>query len=98
MLRQDIKRIVEKLAKNGSTQFELMKCYNRISNYCKEHKTQPNKNTYEVKNGILYINGENIDIVELTELRDNLPQYLTKDYNEKEYYIENKILARQEID
>lgn len=50
-MRQDITNICNKLATNQGINFYIMDAYNAIYNYCKEHKTQPSKNTYKIIDG-----------------------------------------------
>lgn len=88
MLRQDIVNIVNTLAIDGSLDFELVKCYNLILNYCKANDRYPTTNDYRLNNGVLVINGKNIGRV------DRLP--LKAPFDEQAYYIEGRILARQE--
>lgn len=64
MLRNDLKRIVGELAEKGTINFKLMDCYNFIDEYCKKHKCNPTKNTYEVINRHLFINNEQIGRVD----------------------------------
>jgi hypothetical protein len=87
-MRKDITNIVNKLAENGGLDFELTKCYELILNYCKETNTRPSKNTYELNNGVLVINGLNIERVELLH---KVP------FDEKTYYLVGKILKRGEL-
>jgi hypothetical protein len=88
-MRKDIIDIVNKLATLGTLDFDLFKCYNTILNYCKETKTKPNNNNYTLVTGMLQINGKN------TKRVDSLPKKI--DFDEKAYYLEGRILARQEI-
>lgn len=63
-LRSDIKGICSQLAEDKSLNFNLMECYNHISNYCKKNKCKPSEQKYEIKNGVLLINDEIIERVE----------------------------------
>lgn len=86
-MRQDIVNIVNELAKKGSLDFELKTTYDLILNYCKANKTSPSSNTYDLNNGVLVINGVNIERVQ--------PLKKVK-FDEQAYYWEGRILARQE--
>ena len=88
MLRSDISNIVNDLATLGTLDFELIKCYNLILNYCKANDRCPTTNDYGLNNGVLVINGKNIGRV------DRLPSKVP--FNEQAHYIEGCILARQE--
>ena len=85
-MRKDIINIVNKVAESGGLDFELIKCYELVLNYCKKTKTRPSKNIYELNDGVLVINGLNIKRVE------PLPRKML--FDEEIYYIEGKILAR----
>ena len=65
-MRNNIVNIVNELAAGCGLNFELKHCYNLILEYCKENKTlyNPRKNSYSINNGVLVINGKNIDRVE----------------------------------
>lgn len=90
MLRNDIVNITNKLAQNGTLNFELMECYNLILEYCKKTKTTPRSHSYNLINGCLFIDNKIIERV------DYLPSKAP--FDEKAYYIEGLILARNEID
>ena len=85
-MRKDIINIVNKVAESGGLNFELTRCYELILDYCKKTKTRQSKNIYELNNGVLVINGLNIERVE--PLSHKVP------FDEEVYYIEGKILAR----
>lgn len=87
-MRKDIINIVNKLAAAGSLDFDLMTTHNVIFNYCKENKTRPQSNKYELKNGALFINDKFIKRV------DRLPARVA--FSEVAYYYEGLILARNE--
>lgn len=89
-MRKDIINIVNKLAAAGSLDFDLMTAYNAIFNYCKENKTRPRSNSYEVKCGALFINDMYIKRVE------PLPPRVK--YNETALYYEGLILAAAEVE
>lgn len=86
-MRKDITNIVNKLAEKGGIDFELIKCYNLIFNYCKENKKRPSSNEYDLKNGCLYINNEYIKRVD---------RLYKVPFDEEAYYLEGKILAKGE--
>lgn len=87
-MRKDITNIVNKIVKKGGLDFELIKCHELILNFCKTTKTRPSKNTYEINNGVLMINGSAIGRVEpLHKLQ----------FDEEVYYLVGKILARGEL-
>lgn len=88
MLRSDIVNIVNKLAEKGGMDFKLLKCYDLIFNYCKENKTRPRSNNYDLKNGCLYINNQFIRRV------DSLYK---EPFDEQLYYLAGKILAQSEL-
>lgn len=87
-MRKDIVNIVNRLAEGESLDFDLMKTYNFIFNYCKENSTRPAKNTYTIISGCLFINDLIIGRVQ------PLPQVFA---DEKSLYYEGLILARSEI-
>lgn len=87
-MRKDITNIVNKIAEKGGLDFELIKCYELISNFCKTTKTRPSKNTYDLNNGVLIINGITIGRVE--------PLHKVQ-FDEEVYYLVGKILARGEL-
>lgn len=91
MLRNDIVNIVNKLALQSDLDFYLMETYNAILNYCKENKTRPRSNNYDLINGCLYINNQYIRRVEPLKkgIFDSDPEY--------SYYLEGKILAQSEL-
>lgn len=86
-----IVNIVNELAEKGGMDFELLKCYDLIFNYCKENKTRPRSNNYDLINGCLYINNQYIRRVEPLKkgIFDSDPEY--------SYYLEGKILAQSEL-
>lgn len=88
-MRQDIVNITNELASETSLDFELLTTYNAISNYCKENKTRPRSNNYELKNGCLYINNTFIKRVEPLPPRPA--------FDEHSYIIEGAILAKNDI-
>ena len=87
-MRKDIVNICNELATGRGLAFEIMEAYNAIFNYCKENKTQPRRNRYEIKNGALFINDTFIKRVEPAPAR--VP------FSEVAYYYEGLILARNE--
>ena len=86
-MRQDIANICNKLATNQGINFYIMDAYNAIYNYCKEHKTQPSKNTYKIIDGALYVNND--FTIRVLPLKKPV-------FDEHSYYIEGLILARQD--
>lgn len=89
-MRKDIIKIVNAIAEKGTLDFDLFKCYDLILNYCKDNHIKPSKNSYDLNFGILTINGINAGRV------DHLPKKVQ--FDEYSYYMEGKILARQEIE
>lgn len=91
MMRKNIVNIVNELAAGQGINFELKKCYNLILEYCKGNNTlyNPRKNKYEIVNGVLSINGKNIERVEPLIRPFNI-------YDEESEYYENRILATAE--
>lgn len=55
-MRSDIVKIVNALAIGQGIDFEAIRTYNAILNYCKETKTRPATNDYKINSGALYIN------------------------------------------
>jgi len=90
-MRNDIVNIVNKLALKSDLDFYIMETYNAIIKYCKENKTRPNSNNYDLKNGCLYINNEYIRRVE------PLKRYFIDVDPEYTYYLAGKILAQTEL-
>lgn len=85
-MRMDIRNIANELAKGRGLGFDILETYRLIFEYCKATGTSPRRNTYEIRNGVLAINGKNIDRV----------QPLTRpEWTEEGYRIEGMILARE---
>ena len=93
MLRRDIVNIVNELLAtidfDINAQVDVKEMYNLIFSYCKEHKIAPRKNTYHINNGVLVINGQNIERIQ---------PLIRVPFSEEGYYWEKRILARQEND
>ena len=85
-MRQDIVNKVNRLSKaSGTLNIDVLKMYNLIFNYCKLNKKQPSKVECSLSNGVLVIDGNNIERVA------PLPPKCI--FDEESYYIEGKILA-----
>lgn len=96
MKRMNIVNIVNELAPSNLDDccwmnFDLKECYDLILNYCIKSGTlhSPRKNTYQLDNGVLVINGQNIGRVQPLIKPFNV-------YDEVADYYENKNLARAE--
>ena len=87
-MRQDIVNKVNKLSEtSGTLEIDILKMYNLIFDYCNESKKNPSKVDCSLNNGVLVIDGKNIErVVPLVR------QFMI-DSLEADYY-ENKILAR----
>ena len=89
-MRQDIVKKVNKLSKTSRTlNIDVLKMYNLIFDYCKKNKKSPSKVECSLNNGVLVINGNNIERVA------PLIRPFMIDSPEADYY-ENRILARAE--
>ena len=90
-MRQDIVNKVNRLSKSSETlNIDVLKMYNLIFDYCKKNKKSPSKVECILNNGVLVIDGNNIERVA------PLIRPFMIDSPEADYY-ENKILARAEI-
>ena len=89
-MRSSIVNITNELAEKCTLNVDITLIYNLILDYCKKNNTlhTPRKNTYDIKNGVLSINGQNIERV------DPLPgcHIVIED---EAYYWEGKKLAAQ---
>lgn len=87
-MRQDIVNKVNRLSKaSGTSNVDVLKMYNLIFNYCKVNKKQPSKVECSLNNGVLVIDGNNIERVA------PLIRPFMVENPEADYY-ENRILAR----
>ena len=63
-MRQDIVNKVNRLSKaSGTLNIDVLKMYDLIFNYCKVNNKQPSKVECSLNNGILVIDGNNIERV-----------------------------------
>ena len=89
-MRQDIVNKVNRLSKSSRTlNIDVLKIYNLIFDYCKKNKKSPSKVECSLNNGVLIIDGNNIERVA------PLIRPFMIDSPEADYY-ENRILARAE--
>ena len=89
-MRQDIVNKVNALSESNKTlNIDVLKMYNLIFDYCKENKKRPSKVECSLNNGVLVIDGNNIERVA------PLIRPFMIDSPEADYY-ENRILARSE--
>ena len=87
-MRQDIVNKINRLSKASETSnIDVLKMYNLIFNYCKKSKKNPSKVECSLNNGVLVIDGNNIERVA------PLVRPFMIDSPEADYY-ENRILAR----
>lgn len=91
-MRQNIVNICNEIATGAGLDFEILKAYKIILDYCIKTGTlhRPRLNTYEIKNGCLFINNKLIERVA------PLPAKITNDAAAD--YFENLILNMQEND
>lgn len=88
MMRQDIVNKVNRLSRSsGTSNIDVLKMYNLIFDYCKVNHKRPSKVECTLNNGVLVIDGNNIERVA------PLVKPFMIDNPEADYY-ENKILAR----
>ena len=89
-MRQDIVNKVNALSESSKTlNIDVLKMYNLIFDYCKKNKKSPSKVECSLNNGVLVIDGNNIERVV------PLIRPFMIDSPEADYY-ENRILARAE--
>ena len=89
-MRQDIVNKVNALSESSKTlNIDVLKMYNLIFDYCKKNKKSPSKVECSLNNGVLVIDGNNIERVA------PLIRPFMIDSPEADYY-ENRILARAE--
>ena len=89
-MRQDIVNKVNALSESNKTlNIDVLKMYNLIFDYCKENKKRPSKVECSLNNGVLVIDGNNIERVA------PLIRPFMIDSPEADSY-ENRILARSE--
>ena len=87
-MRQDIVNKVNRLSKaSGTSNIDVLKMYDLIFNYCKRNKKNPSKVECSLNNGVLVIDGNNIERVA------PLVRPFMVENPEADYY-ENRILAR----
>lgn len=89
-MRKDIINIANQLAINQGLDFEIMKAYELIEFYCQTNKVNPYSLDIKINNGAMFIGNKFIDRV--APLKNKIQ------YDEQIYYIEGKILARQECE
>ena len=88
MMRQDIINKVNRLSKTSETlNIDVLKMYNLIFNYSKANHKSPTKVECSLNNGVLIIDGNNIERV-APLVRPFMVENLEADY------YENRILAR----
>ena len=89
-MRQDIVNKVNALSESSKTlNIDVLKMYNLIFDYCKKNKKSPSKVECSLNNGVLVIDGNNIERVA------PLIRPFMVENPEADYY-ENRILARAE--
>lgn len=87
-MRKDIVNKVNRLSKeSGTSNIDVLKMYDLIFNYCKVNHKQPSKVECILNNGVLVIDGNNIERVA------PLVKPFMIDSPEADYY-ENRILTR----
>ena len=87
-MRQDIVNKVNRLSKSSRTlNIDVLKMYNLIFDYCRKNKKSPSKVECSLNNGVLVIDGNNIERVA------PLIRPFMIDSPEADYY-ENRILTR----
>ena len=87
-MRQDIVNKVNRLSKaSGTLNIDVLKMYDLIFNYCKINHKRPSKVECSLNNGVLVIDGNNVERVV------SLVRPFMVENPEADYY-ENRILAR----
>lgn len=87
-MRQDIVNKVNRLSKaSGTLNIDVLKMYDLIFNYCKVNHKRPSKVECSLNNGVLVIDGNNVERVE------SLVRPFMVDMPKADYY-ENRILAQ----
>lgn len=87
-MRQDIVNKVNALSESSKTlNIDVLKMYDLIFNYCKKSKKSPSKVECSLNNGVLVIDGNNVERVA------PLVRPFMVENPEADYY-ENRILAR----
>ena len=87
-MRQDIVNKVNRLSKaSGTLGIDVLKMYDLIFNYCKINHKRPSKVECSLNNGVLVIDGNNVERVE------SLVRPFMVDMPKADYY-ENRILAQ----
>ena len=87
-MRKDIVNKVNRLSKeSGTSNIDVLKMYDLIFNYCKKSKKNPSKVECSLNNGVLVIDGNNIERVA------PIVRPFMVENPEADYY-ENRILAR----
>ena len=87
-MRQDIVNKVNRLSKaSGTSNIDVLKMYDLIFNYCKINHKRPSKVECSLNNGVLVIDGNNVERV-LPLVRPFMVE------NPEADYYENRILAR----
>ena len=88
MMRQDIVNKVNRLSKaSGTLNIDVLKIYDLIFNYCKVNHKSPSKVECILNNGVLVIDGNNVERV-VPLVRPFMVE------NPEADYYENRILAR----
>lgn len=87
-MRQDIVNKVNRLSKaSGTLGIDVLKMYDMIFNYCKINHKRPSKVECSLNNGVLVIDGNNVErVVPLVK------SFMVE--NPEADYYENRILAR----
>ena len=87
-MRQDIVNKVNRLSKaSGTLGIDVLKMYDLIFNYCKINHKRPSKVECSLNNGVLVIDGNNVErVVPLVK------SFMVE--NPEADYYENRILAR----
>ena len=87
-MRHDIVNKVNRLSKaSGTSNIDVLKIYNLIFNYCKVNHKSPSKVECSLNNGILVIDGNNMERV-----APIIRPFMVE--NPEADYYENRILAR----
>lgn len=87
-MRQDIVNKVNRLSKaSGTSNIDVLKMYDLIFNYCKINHKRPSKVECSLNNGVLVIDGNNIERV-----APIVRPFMVE--NPEAGYYENRILAR----
>lgn len=83
--RNDVVNITNELARNQGVEVDVIEVATQIQNYCITNKIPPRKNSYEIKDGILFINGNGVERVVSIE---------RVTFSDEGYYWEGRILSQ----